>query len=233
MTALKSVKRSQRPYRIVGVIASRADLDLAMRISHPPDLFELRLDHLFGMANELEKKISMLHAPIIITARHPAEGGANNLPVELRRELLRCFLPRARYVDVELRAAKHLGMVLDLARRQKVRLIISFHDFGSTPDLGILRAKAGAAKLFCPDIFKVATRVDTPAQLARLLDFTAKRDLGVVASTMGVGKLGAISRILLTQCGSVLVYASLSEPHVRGQMSLEQLRTALRVFGIG
>jgi 3-dehydroquinate dehydratase I len=232
MAAVKSVKKSQRHFRIVGVIASRADLALAMRISHPPDLFELRLDRLSAMADELEKMMLRLRAPIIITARHPAEGGANNLQGELRQQLLGRFLPRARYIDVELRAAKHLGEVLDLATRKNVRRIISFHDFGSTPDLGRLRAKARAARSLRPDIFKVATRVDTPAQLARLLDFTAKGSLGVALSTMGIGKLGAISRILLTQCGSVLAYASMNEPQVQGQMSLEQLRTALGVFGI-
>lgn len=232
MAAVKSVKKSQRHFRIVGVIASRADLALAMQISHPPDLFELRLDHLLAMADELEKMIARLRAPIIITARHPAEGGAHNLRRELRQQLLERFLPQARYVDVELRAARHLREVLDLATRKKVRRIISFHDFDSTPDLGRLRAKVRAAEALRPDIFKVATRVDTPAQLARLLDFTAKGNPRVVVSTMGIGKLGAISRVLLTQCGSVLAYASMSERHVQGQMSLEKLRTALRLFGI-
>ena len=41
MTARRSIKR--RP-RVVGVIASRADLARAIRMRRPPDLFELRLD---------------------------------------------------------------------------------------------------------------------------------------------------------------------------------------------
>ena len=46
MTGRRSTKR--RP-RIVGVIASREDLEQALRMRRPPDLFELRLDHLAGI----------------------------------------------------------------------------------------------------------------------------------------------------------------------------------------
>jgi 3-dehydroquinate dehydratase len=42
---------------------------------------------------------------------------------------------------------------------------------------------------------------------------------------MGIGKLGAISRILLARAGSALVYASIStRTNIEGQLSLEQLR---------
>ena len=42
---------------------------------------------------------------------------------------------------------------------------------------------------------------------------------------MGIGKLGAISRVLLVRAGSVLIYASLGAvTDVEGQPSLEQLR---------
>ena len=55
MMARRSTKR--RP-RVVGVIASRADLERAVRMRRPPDLFELRLDRLAGMADEVEKRIT-------------------------------------------------------------------------------------------------------------------------------------------------------------------------------
>ena len=45
--------------------------------------------------------------------------------------------------------------------------IISFHDLKATPDYRDLQAKARRAKSLGADIFKVATRTDTPAQLAR------------------------------------------------------------------
>jgi 3-dehydroquinate dehydratase I len=213
---------------VVGIIMSRADLDHAIRMRNPPDLFELRLDGLARVVDELEKKLPRLRTPLIITARHPREGGANELSLSQRRALLSRFLDRARYVDVELRSANALRSLLDLARKNKLRRIISFHDFKSTPHPRSLAAKARAAKAHGANIFKIATRTDTPVQLARLLDFMTTKNIGVAISAMGIGKLGAASRILLACCGSALNYVSLGQPQIEGQMSIDLLRSALR-----
>jgi 3-dehydroquinate dehydratase I len=212
---------------IVGVIMSRADLDYAIQMRELPDFFELRLDRLVSVVEQLEKKMSRLRAPLIITARHSAEGGANHLSSRQRHDLLSRFLPRAHYVDVELRSVPVFQPLLRLAQNQNVRRIISVHDLKSTPSSRVLRAKARAAKRYGADIFKVATRTDTPTQLARLIDFVMKREVDVAVSAMGIGKLGSVSRILLACAGSVLVYGSLSESSIEGQMSLSQLRAQL------
>jgi 3-dehydroquinate dehydratase I len=227
MTARIPVKISKRHARVVAVIASRPDLHRALRMANPPDLFELRLDHLLSCLDEVEKKISILPAPLIITARHPAEGGANRLSSQRRCDLLQRFLRHARYVDVELRSAKALRPVLALARKRKTGRIISFHELDDTPSVRVLKSKARSAKSRGADIFKVASRTDTPAQLARLLDFAANEDVDLARSTMGMGKLGALSRIVLAQLGSVLIYTSLHQPKVEGQLSIKQLRSAL------
>jgi 3-dehydroquinate dehydratase-1 len=216
--------------RVVGVIVSGRELDLALRMRRQPDLFELRLDCLVRVVDELESKLSKLRAPLIITARHPEEGGANQLNLRQRRDLLSRFLPCARYIDIELRSATALRALVKLAREKNVRRIISFHDLKATPDLGGLQLKARRAKSLGADIFKVATRIDTPVQLARLLDFITKKDVALAVSAMGIGKLGAISRVLLAYRGSALVYGSVAAAtDIEGQLSLEQLRT----FGIG
>ena len=46
-------------------------------------------------------------------------------------------------------------------------------------------------------------------------------------AAMGIGKLGALSRLLLARCGSVLNYASLTRPRVEGQLPIELLRSVL------
>lgn len=227
MTARSSV--TLRP-RVVGVIASRADLGRALRMRKPPDLFELRLDHLAGVLGRLENKLPRLRVPLIITARHPQEGGANNLSLRQRRDLLTRFLPHADYVDVELRSASALRSLLMLAKQKKVRRIISFHDFKSTPPPRVLMAKARAAKACGANFFKVATRTDTPVHVARLFDFITGKDIDFPVSAMGIGKLGAISRVLLARAGSALVYACVAAgTDVEGQLSLEQLRA----LGVG
>ncbi|MEY2543894.1 MAG: 3-dehydroquinate dehydratase [Verrucomicrobiota bacterium] len=239
MTTRRPVKTANP--LIVGVIASPADLRFAGAFDRPPDLFELRLDHLCGMADQLERKMSILSAPIIITARDPREGGVNNLTLSQRNDLLMRFLPYAKYVDVELRSARAFKSLLARAGKQKVRRILSFHNFKSTPSPRSLRAKAALAKAHGADIFKVATRTDRLAELARLVDLVLDKDVDLAVSAMGIGKLGAISRLLLARGGSVLNYASLHRPQIEGQLrkvsrapivsglpSIELLRSALR-----
>jgi 3-dehydroquinate dehydratase I len=222
MTAPRSIK--QRP-RVVGVIASRADLERAVRMRRPPDLFELRLDRLAGMANQVEGALPKLRRPLIITARDPNEGGANKLRLRQRRDLLARFLNHAGYIDVELRLASALLPSFSLARNKNVRRIISFHNFKSTPSPRILAVKAREAKSHGADIFKVATRTDTAMELGRLLEFMISSRLDLELAVMGIGKLGAISRVLLARAGSALIYASVgAATDVEGQMSLEQLR---------
>jgi 3-dehydroquinate dehydratase I len=224
MTTRRRVKGRQC---LVGVIASAADLRFALRMKQPPDLFELRLDCLYDVLDHVEGKMSILPARTIVTARDPREGGANNLPLEQRRELLRRFLPYAKYVDVELRLARALKPLLAQARKRNAGVILSFHDFKSTPSSRSLRAKAALAKTHRADIFKVATRTEKPADLARLLDFVANAHSKIPISAMGMGKLGGISRLLLTRGGSVLNYASLRNAIVTGQLTLDVLRSAL------
>jgi len=105
MTASSSA--TDRP-RVVGVIASRADLGRALGMRKPPDLFELRLDHLAGTVeqhrkssrardlwSELKNTLPRLRAPLIITARHPQEGGANPATVGSLRFVDSIFAARA------------------------------------------------------------------------------------------------------------------------------------------
>jgi 3-dehydroquinate dehydratase-1 len=200
-------------------------MDRAMRIRRPPNFFELRLDRVAGIVDKLENKLPKLRAPLIITARHPEEGGANKLSLRQRRDLLARFLNHAEYLDVELRSASAMHGLLTLAMRKKVRRIISFHDFKSTPHPRMLARKAHTAKANGANIFKVATRTDTRIELARLLEFVTNKDAELPVAAMGIGRLGAISRVLLTRAGSALIYASVGEASdIEGQLSLKQLR---------
>jgi 3-dehydroquinate dehydratase I len=213
---------------LVGVIASDADLRVGLQMQRPPDLFELRLDSLWPISNQLEKTISRLPAPVIITARDPREGGIGNLSRQQRLDLLARFLPLAKYVDVELAAADAFATLLASAKKRRVGRILSYHNFKSTPPPPSLFAKARSAKTLGADIFKIATRTDTPAAIARLVDLMMNCDVDLPVSAMGIGKLGAISRLLLARCGSVLNYAAITQPNVEGQTSLELLRPAVR-----
>jgi 3-dehydroquinate dehydratase-1 len=214
--------------QIVGVIFSRADLRRAVRMRKPPDLFELRLDGLTGCMHEVKSAVARLGPSLIITARHPREGGAHRLSAPQRHALLLEFLACAQFVDIELRSADLFLPILRAARpRQPVRKIISFHDFERAPSASQLGKVITAACSFGTDIVKIAVRTDTAAQLDTLLDFFERHRRRMKLVAMGIGKLGRLSRVELARRGCLLNYAHLGTPAASGQLSVEELRRVL------
>jgi 3-dehydroquinate dehydratase-1 len=226
MPAQKRVKGARRRPYLVAVITTPEELRLARRMSSPPDLFELRLDWLTKVRG-LEKKARALPAPVIVTARHPDEGGRENLTAAERCDLLLRFLPVGRFVDIELRSVRTCRKVLERARRDGVGTIISFHALDATPRLTSLRAKAVRVARLRPAVFKVAIRTDSAPQLGRLVQFISLTPAGLRVAAMGIGKLGTVSRFLLRQYGSALIYTSFGQPRLEGQFSLQQFRATL------
>jgi 3-dehydroquinate dehydratase type I len=213
-------RRSKIPAcALVGVIASIDELRLATRMRAPPDLFELRLDHL---PNLRESQLLTLRRPLIITARHPAEGGKKLRSG--RCDLLLKFLPQAKFVDVELRSLRELRVVWDEARRLRVGRICSFHDFKRTPEPAVLHQKFLGARKAGADVFKVVTRADTLRDLLSLFEFLWSELSSMHLCVMATGKFGPISRLFFREAGSSLIYAPLRHPLHDGQLTFRQLR---------
>lgn len=217
------------------------ELRAAGRMRTPPDFFELRLDHLPGLE---PKQISKLRRPLIITARHPAEGGAKlSSAVPSRRDLLLRWLPHAQFVDVELRSLRELDEVWKRAAHLKIGRICSVHDFTRTPLHSVLQKQFQRTERAGADIFKLVTRADTRDVVVTLLQFLrracAPGSRGRSPShsgdrtrccVMAIGKFGPISRVLFPQSGSQLVYAPLRHVLYPGQLTLPQLRSGIRGF---
>jgi len=213
-------RRSKIPAcALVGVIASIDELRLATRMRAPPDLFELRLDHL---PNLRESQLLKLRRPLIITARHPAEGGKKLRSG--RRNLLLKFLPRAEFVDVELRSLRELRAVWDEARRLRAGRICSFHDFKRTPEPAVLHKKLLGARKAGADVFKVVTRADSLRDLLTLFEFLWSELSSMRLCVMAMGKFGPISRLFFRDAGSSFIYAPLCHPLHHGQLTFGQLR---------
>lgn len=232
MTGKNSAKTGRSPGAIVAVIASSTALARATRLSQPPDLFELRLDALRHSLGEIARSLPKLDAPLLLTARHPAEGGVGRLRLAERRSLLVHFLEKAAIIDLELRSVGQMKDVIGEMHRCQIDLLISLHDLRGTlsPDELLRHARSAAAA--GATVFKVVTRTDTRAQLARLIAFfETGRDLLPIAA-MGIGKLGRESRHQLDQLGSALTYVSLGRANVAGQPSIDRLRRARRAYTI-
>jgi 3-dehydroquinate dehydratase-1 len=114
--------------------------------------------------------------------------------------------------------------VLASAKRHRVRLILSFHDFKKTPSLAVLRRKIRQALRWGAAVVKIATVLGSPRDLTALL--TLQDGSGTLA-TMGMGPLGKVSRLVLPMAGARLVYGYLDRPQVEGQWPAEMLSARL------
>jgi 3-dehydroquinate dehydratase-1 len=190
------------------------------------DLVEIRLDCLARHTTRLRREWEKLCRPVILTARHPSEGGVADLKAPRRRDLLMEFLPGASLVDVELRSVRSMAPVLEEARRYGLRRIISLHDFRATPPLVTLRRRVRAAVAAGADIIKIATHLRGPQDLATLLQLQAGPSPRPLA-LMGMGALGRVSRLVLAAGGSCLNYGYLDRPQVAGQWPAAELRDLL------
>jgi 3-dehydroquinate dehydratase-1 len=195
------------------------------------DFVELRLDA-FAHQDQLDalrEAVPALSLPLLITARHPAEGGHGNLSAERRLELYHAFLPQAGLLDLELRSSTELPEIISQARHQDKLVVLSFHDFHGTPRVELLEDLATEALQRGAHIFKVATTVNDLTALNRLIRFAERGNKALPhgLALMGMGKYGKVSRLLLAQHGSVLNYGSLGGTPVPGQWDARQMAERL------
>jgi 3-dehydroquinate dehydratase-1 len=220
------------PGGVVAAVHTLAGLRLATRL-HPDDVdvVEIRADALAAELPAVERAMKAISLPILLTVRHPAEGGVGALTVSERRALYHRLLPRAALVDLEVRSLKILGDILTQARALKVRTVISTHFFRTTPSLAKMLNLQRQAFRGGADIFKLATLAPTASALARLLEFTEGKAPGPRA-VMGMGSFGQVSRLALARAGSVLNYGYLDQPNAPGQWEARELkRLMVKIMG--
>lgn len=223
---LKQKLRQRQTKLVVGTLHTAAGWRLARR-ARPDgcDLLELRLDCLpAGLVDK--PAAASLPQPLLVTARHPAEGGAGRLAAARRRERLEQWLPWAAAVDVELRSAGALAGLLETARRRGVIRVISFHDFRRTPAESVLRRIISRARAGGAEVVKIATTLRSAADLGVLLRVQASTRTPL--ATMGMGPLGKVSRLVLAAAGSCLNYGYLDRPQVPGQWPAAELAKRIR-----
>jgi 3-dehydroquinate dehydratase I len=197
------------------------------------DVVELRVD-MFGSPDAdtvaAACKIARAAAPVLVTVRSHAEGGAAALSDERRLALYAAAAAHADAVDVELRSPI-CDAVLRLAGERGLTAIVSHHDFAATPDDAALRALADEARERGATITKIATTANDAGDRNRLLDLLRRRvaaDQGMIVIAMGAH--GAASRVFFPLCGSLLTYGFLDEAVAPGQLSIRALRAELERY---
>jgi len=221
---------SSRPLA-VGVIPDPATLQLwaGMTVAQREascDVIELRLDTLKIDPLDLRSALTGNQTPVLLTARHPAEGGQGTQEAAGRIALLEPLLDLAALVDIELRSAMEMRPLVQKAQGRGIRVMGSFHDFQTTPGEEVLRGAINFAQPAGLDAVKIATFMNNAADLTRMITLTSEVHR-LRLSSMGMGPLGRVSRLVLAKCGSLLNYGYLGESNAPGQWPAARLKELL------
>ncbi len=220
--------------RVVGVIAVPAALARATRLRQPPDLFELRLDALRGSLGEIERVLPRLRAPLIVTARHPAEGGRGaSLPCRAPR-LASALSHRRRLSSISScdRVRQMPALLDEIAAPPSSASSFPGTDLRGTPSLGELQPLRPIRRSpFSAAIFKIATRTEHRRNSIGSSLFSQKACASLRSLPWAWESSGRIAPPPRSASGSVLTYASLGRADASRATHLSrQLRRARRAY---
>lgn len=230
LVSSKNLLMSTRPLA-VGVISDEAALEHFVTLSAEArhalcDVAELRLDLLKLPADYLRTRLAGNTLPLLLTARHPAEGGQGPEDPAGRAAMLEPLLDLAMLIDIELRSAMQMQGTLQKARAVGVPVVGSFHDFQATPSDDVLLGAVNFAQQAGLDAVKLATYLNTQEDLARLMKLTSGAHR-LRVSAMGMGPWGRVSRLVLAKCGSLLNYGFIGSSNAPGQWPVARLKELL------
>lgn len=228
---------------IVGRSAEHILQECTLLVAKAPDVIEWRIDFFEQIGDtqavlELGRELRTLtqRTPIIFTRRSTLEGGTP-IPLDEAGVIALyeavCAAGLADFVDYELvNPDANAQRIRAFTRAHGVGLILSYHNFSLTPPAGELFAKFGEAARRGADVAKVAVMPRSRSDVLELLQATdrADRELDIPLISMSMGGLGAITRMIGGEFGSVLTFAVGSQASAPGQIPIEALRTVLDVI---
>lgn len=221
---------SENRSRIVGVVSTPAAWEKALALENGSvDLLEIRLDLLLADESALPGKLADFSTPLLLTVRSPQEGGKGPTEIADRLALYRLHLPDVAVIDLELASAAQGGALIAEAKAAGVAVVLSHHDFDSTPSIEDLETGTQRAADVGADLFKIASTTHSAAELTRLITWL-EAPHPLPRAAMGMGRLGKISRPLLAQLGSQLNYGYLDTAIVPGQWPASELQQLLEVL---
>jgi 3-dehydroquinate dehydratase-1 len=217
--------------RVVGSIGSAGALAVVdgARVASCCDIVEIRLDSICGVNGLIEPSqwSHLREMPLLFTARRREEGGAGCFNEASRMAMLETCLTDAAVVDLEVASIAGMKAIVDKLENTGVPWVASFHDFVKTPSTAELAERLDEAKRAGAAVFKAAAMLQNTADLARLAEFQLA-DHGIPVSTMGMGPLAPVSRLLCAQYGSVLNYGYIGDaPTAPGQWDAAMLKAAI------
>ena len=208
------------------VSIANTSFDNILNILHEVGMAEIRIDLLDLMPNQLELIFSH-HKNLIATCRK------GKYDEQQRATLLtRAIEAGAAWVDLEIETTPEWRKpIIELAKKKKCKVIVSWHCFGKTPDDSELYSIVDSLYSAGADVAKIACLSHNKADSARMLGLYSKYH-NLVA--IGMGKAGFITRITALTLGAPFTFASIENNSTApGQIDfkdMEKLINKLETF---
>ena len=218
--------------RIVAAYTDKTPLNAIQRAERQGlDIAEARIDQfeMFDQSYVLEQLSRFTSTPVIATIRTESEGGKWRLTESERLALFRAAVFRADAFDVELSSSRILGGVIEAAHSVRKPVIVSWHDFVTTPEYEILLKQTDKAKSTGADLIKIATTVTEPEHVRTLARLVIERAGQNIAVT-GMGSDGLLTRLCFPALGSLMTYCFLDQPTGPGQLHFDDTFRQLRLL---
>ena len=194
---------------------------------------EFRLDYLSNPAAGLPKLKHFLdlhpEATVIATCRRVVNGCKFKGSAAAQLELLtKAAATGFQLVDLELQTAEIVkaGELADL--KDKVGVILSYHDFKATKKLEEVFA---GMKKYPADFYKVVSTATTLYDNVQMMKFLQAHSAQYEMVGICMGEQGIISRVLGVRAGSIFIFGSATrgEETAAGQVTASELRDTYRI----
>lgn len=196
------------------------------------DILEIRVDQFGDISpahvKNVIKKIRKIGVPLILTVRSKEEGGQRDVSNKLKLGIFKDNISLVDAIDIELKSPI-LSEVVKNARRNKKKVIISWHNLKMTPSSKTLKDILNKAKRSGAHLVKIAAKANKVEDFNRLMKFTVENKSKNII-TISLGPIGSLSRLVFPGLGSLITYAYTNKPSGLGQISLDKLRDHLRIY---
>ncbi|MBE0474483.1 type I 3-dehydroquinate dehydratase [Rhodoferax sp.] len=227
---------------LVGRTLDALMLELATVLPKQPDVLEWRVDFFEAIGDTAAVitaaqviKQAAGNIPVLFTRRSTIEGG-EKIAIDEAQVIAMytavCERKCIDLIDYEMaNDAANIVRVRTAAKANDIKLVLSYHNFSSTPNLETLATKFLAAEQLGADVAKVAVMPRDPDDVLTLLAATrqASKKLRIPLISVSMGSYGALTRLFGWAFGSSLTFAVGASSSAPGQVPIEDLNAVLAI----
>lgn len=178
---------------------------------------------------------------LLFTIRSEAEGGeaidaANGGQIKvnaLNRIVIESGIPDM--VDIELfSGADEVRELITLAHEKGIHVILSNHDFKTTPEADVIVNRLRSMQDMGADIAKIAVMPQNKMHMLALLAACCtmkEKYAGIPIVAISMGSLGGLSRVCGQIFGSSVTFASMEQASAPGQIPVNDLNLLMELIG--